>query len=184
MNIGIIASRYAKSLLMYVRESGGGEKVYSQAALLVRVMEALPQMKLYIADESDVAFEKKVSLMAAALGEEADPALVRFLKMVSDNSREELFPRMLRSFIEQYRAANNIKVGCVVTATEMPGLRGRLEELFQDRTGGQVLLEDKVDPDIIGGFVFELDGVRLDASVEGHLARIRRQLVEKNNRIV
>ena len=68
MNIGIIASRYAKSLLMYVLESGAGEKVYSQVTLLVRVMEALPQMKLYIADESDVSFERKVSLMSAALG--------------------------------------------------------------------------------------------------------------------
>ena len=45
-------------------------------------------------------------------------------------------------------------------------------------------LEEKVDPDIIGGFIFELDGYRLDASVENHLSRIRRQLVEKNNRIV
>ena len=52
MNIGIIASRYAKSLLKYVQESGAGERVYSQVTLLVRVMEALPQMKLYIADYS------------------------------------------------------------------------------------------------------------------------------------
>lgn len=184
MNIGIIASRYAKSLLMYVRESGAGEKVYSQVTLLVRVMEALPQMKLYIADESDVSFERKVSLMSAALGEEADPALVRFLKMVSGNHRVELFPRMLLAFIEQYRNANNVKVGSVVTASEIAGLADRLEELFHEKTGGQVYLEEKVDPDIIGGFIFELDGVRLDASVEGHLARIRRQLVEKNNRIV
>ena len=184
MNIGIIASRYAKSLLMYIQESGAGEKVYSQVTLLVRVMEALPQMKLYIADESDVSFERKVSLMSAALGEEPDPALVRFLKMVSDNHRVELFPRMLLAFIEQYRNANNVKVGTVVTASEIVGLGDRLEELFHEKTGGQVYLKEKVDPDIIGGFIFELDGVRLDASVEGHLARIRRQLVEKNNRIV
>jgi F-type H+-transporting ATPase subunit delta len=77
-----------------------------------------------------------------------------------------------------------VKVGTVVTASEIVGLGDRLEELFHEKTGGQVYLEEKVDPDIIGGFIFELDGVRLDASVEGHLARIRRQLVEKNNRIV
>ena len=65
MNIGIIASRYAKALLMYVQESGAGEKVYSQVIRLVHVMDALPQMKLYVADESDVSFERKVSLMSS-----------------------------------------------------------------------------------------------------------------------
>ena len=184
MNIGIIASRYAKALLMYVQESGAGEKVYSQVIRLVHVMDALPQMKLYVADESDVSFERKVSLMSSALGEEVDPALVRFLRLVADNRRVELYPRMLRAFIDQYRSANNVKVGRVVTASEITGLCERLEALIQKKTGGQVQLEERVDPEIIGGFVFELDGVRLDASVEGHLARIRRQLVEKNNRIV
>jgi F-type H+-transporting ATPase subunit delta len=47
-----------------------------------------------------------------------------------------------------------------------------------------VHLEEKVDDSLIGGFVFELDGLRLDASVERQLERLRSQLVEKNNRIV
>ena len=64
------------------------------------------------------------------------------------------------------------------------GLGERLEMLFHDRTGAEVHLEERVNPDIIGGFVFELDGYRLDASVESHLERLRRQLIEKNNRIV
>ena len=45
-------------------------------------------------------------------------------------------------------------------------------------------LDEKVDPEIIGGFIFELEGYRVDGSVSGELKRIRRQLVEKNTRIV
>jgi F-type H+-transporting ATPase subunit delta len=41
-----------------------------------------------------------------------------------------------------------------------------------------------VDPDLIGGFVFELDGRRLDASVRSQLDRIRRQLVDESSRLV
>jgi F-type H+-transporting ATPase subunit delta len=184
MNIGIIASRYAKALLKYVQEFGGGEQVYSQACVLVRIMDEVPQMTQYITDESDVTFERKVALLSAALGEDVAPALFRFLKLVSDNRRVELFPRMLFAFIEQYRIANNVMVGVVVTASKVTGIGERLEAIFHEKTGGQVQLEERVDHEIIGGFVFELDGVRLDASVEGYLARIRRILVEKNNRIV
>ena len=83
-----------------------------------------------------------------------------------------------------YRQECNIKVGSLVTAVRNDLLRGRLEDMFHDRTGAEVHLEEKVDPDLVGGFVFELDGYRLDASVANHLERLRRQLIEKNNRIV
>lgn len=184
MNAGLIASRYARAFLRYVQESGSGEKVYSQISRLVRVIGELPQMKTYLEDSSDVSLEKKLSLLSAALDSPVDPSISDFLKMVSRNRREEYFHRMLLSFIEQYRDANNIKVGRVVTAVPYEALGTRLESLCHDKTGAEVHLSEEVNPDIIGGFIFELDGYRLDASVENYLSRIRRQLVEKNNRIV
>lgn len=184
MNAGIIASRYAKAFLRFVRENGAGENVYSQACVLVRRMNEIPQLKEYVMDASDIPMKKKLSLMSAALEAPLDDAIARFLEMVTEHHRVEYFPRMLLSFIERYRVENDIKVGRIVTASHSEGLRDRLEAIFQDKTGAVVHLEEKVDPEIIGGFVFELDGYRVDASVDGHLKRIRRQLVEKNNRIV
>ena len=78
----------------------------------------------------------------------------------------------------------NIKVGRVVTAAPVDGLKERLEQLFHQRTGAEVQIVEKISPEILGGFVFEMDGYRLDASVESQFRRIRRQLIEKNNRIV
>ena len=184
MNTGIVASRYALALLKYVREDGTGKKVYSQSCILVGHIGELPQLRQYLEDASDVTFDRKISLMTASLGEAPASALVKFLKLVIAHRREDMFTRMLLSFIEQYRRENNIKVGNLVTAVSDEGLCERLETLFHDRTGAEVHLEEKVDPDVVGGFAFELDGYRLDATVSGHLARIRRQLVEKNNRIV
>lgn len=184
MNSGIIASRYAKAFLKFVQESGSGNIAYSQACDLVHIMGEIPQLKEYLTDAVDVSADKKIALISAALDAPVDASISRFLTMVTEHRRLEYFPRMLMSFIEQYRISNNIKVGTLVTAVKNEGLCARLEELFHERTGAQVILEEKVSPEIIGGFVFELDGNRLDASVENHLDRIRRQLVEKNNRIV
>ena len=150
----------------------------------MRVMNELPQLKSYLENQTDVSVERKVSLMSAALSEPLDACLPQFLKIVTEHRRTEFFPRMLLSYIEQYRQTMNIKVGGLVTAVHAEGLGKRLEELFHDRTGAEVHLEEKVNPDIMGGFVFELEGCRLDASVESRLERLRRQLREKNNRIV
>lgn len=184
MNAGIVAARYAKALLKYVQEEGSGEKVYSQIRTLVRVMNEVPQMDKYITDASDVSLEGKLSLLSAALDSPLEPSVDKFLRLVAMHRREDMFPRMLLSFIEQYRDANRIMVGRIVTAVHNDGLQERLENVFHDMTGAEVHLNEVVNSDIIGGFVFELEGWRIDASMESQLQRLKRQLVEKNNRIV
>lgn len=183
MNSGPVAYRYAKALLKYVQESGYGDKVYSQVCSLVHVMEELPQLA-DVMTSSDISVDMKISLMTTALGEDADPAVVNFLKLVSTNRRQDYFLRILLAFVDQYRHANNIMVGSLVTAVEIDGLKESLEVMLGQKTSAQVYLDSSVNPEILGGFIFELDGCRLDASVEGKLAQVRRQLVEPNNRIV
>ena len=75
-------------------------------------------------------------------------------------------------------------MGRLITASAVSGLKERLQAILSESTRATVLLEEEINPDILGGFVFEIDGSRLDASVEGQFARIRRQLVQNNNRIV
>ena len=71
-----------------------------------------------------------------------------------------------------------------MTAAPVDGLKEKLENLFHQRTGAEIQVVEKINPDILGGFIFEMDGYRLDASAWNQLRRIRRQLIEKNNRLV
>ena len=184
MNAGVIASRYAKALLKYVGESGSGDKVYSQACVLgLRLME-IRQLRGFIENHSELPLDRKLELLRSALGEDLAPELVDFIHLVTVRRRMEYFSRMVYSFISSYRTAHNIKVGRVVTASPVDGLRERLESLFHERTGADIQIHEKINPEILGGFIFEMDGYMLDASVETQFRRIRRQLIEKNNRIV
>ncbi len=184
MNEGILSSRYAKALLKFTQETGNGDKVYSQAGILVLRMEEFPQFKDYIKNHDEISLEQKMKLLETALGEPMSMEIKRFVELVSVQRRMEYFMRMLYSFISQYREANNIKTGTLITAMPAGNLKERMEELFHERTGAKVRLEMKVNPGIMGGFIFELDDWRLDGSVEGQFRRIRSQLIEKNNRIV
>lgn len=184
MNAGIIASRYARALLQYVQDSGGGDKVYSQACVIGLRMMEVRELKDFLEDHGELSVERKLELLQSSLGEEPAPELVAFVNLVASRRRMRFFSRMLYSFIAQYREANNIKVGRIIVASPVDGLKERMEALFHERTGAQIQLLEKVNPEILGGFIFEMDGYRLDASVENQFRRIRRQLIEKNNRIV
>ena len=47
-----------------------------------------------------------------------------------------------------------------------------------------VEIESIVDESLIGGFIMEVDSLRLDASVQGQLREIRKQLVKPNRKLV
>jgi F-type H+-transporting ATPase subunit delta len=49
---------------------------------------------------------------------------------------------------------------------------------------GTLELEKIVDPEILGGFILELDFVRWNASLSNQLNRIKNQYIERNRRIV
>ena len=184
MNTGVVAYRYGKALLKYVQERGTGEIVYRQVLSLVQRMSSYEQLKHILENRDDVPQQQKKELMAAAVEETLAPELASFADLVHSQGRMNFLFRMLNSFITQYREANGIIVGRLTTAVPVEGLKEKLEKIFSGRTGASVRLVEDVDEDIIGGFVLELDGCRLDASVEGRLRKIRDELIEKNNRIV
>ena len=67
---------------------------------------------------------------------------------------------------------------------EAPSLETRLREVVESQTGCKLILRTEVDPALIGGFVFEVEDMLLDASVSRQIDIIRRQFIEKNRRIV
>lgn len=184
MNAGVISSRYGKALLKFVQETGAGEKVYSQACVLVLRMRELSQLADALQKHPEINADRKLEIVAAALGEPLADEMVRFIRLVHVNRRMEFLGRMMDSFISQYRNVKGIKMGRVVTALPAPGLNEKMKRLVYERTGADLVLEENVDPDIIGGFIFEVDDLRMDASVRTQFRRLRRELIENNNRIV
>ena len=67
---------------------------------------------------------------------------------------------------------------------ETPSLETRLRDVIESKTGCKLDLKTEVDPTLIGGFIFEVDDLLLDASVSRQIDIIRRQFIEKNRRIV
>ena len=180
MNTGPIAHRYAKALLKY----SAGEHIYSQACVLVFRMQELRQLADAIQKHPEITLERKLEILASALGEPLDTQLHRFVVLVNEHKRMEYLERMLYSFIEQYRSAHSIMVGKLVTAVPIEGLKDRLQEVLSAKAGVSVFLDEEVDPSVLGGFVLSIDDLRMDASVAGQLKLLRRELIDNNNRIV
>lgn len=180
MNTGPIAHRYAKALLKFA----AGEEIYSQACVLVFRMQEYPQLADAVQKHPEVSLERKLEILASALGEPVEASLQRFVALVYEHKRMEYLERMLYSFIEQYRDMNSIMVGKLVTASPVEGLKDRLQAVLSAKTGVNVVLDEDVDPSVLGGFILSIEDLRMDASVAGQFRLLRRELIDNNNRIV
>lgn len=184
MNQGVIASRYAKALLKYVSEAGDGSETYSQACILADKMRKVPELAAYICRHPEIPADQKVDLMSVAIDRSLSPEFERFVRLVCTQGRMECFQRMVHSFIDQYRMVHDMKVGRLVSAEHVDGLKEDIENRLRLKTGSDVRLEEEERPDLLGGFVIEVDGLRLDASVLEQLRRLRSGMIEINGRIV
>lgn len=155
MNTGTISLRYAKALLKYVLATGNGEAVYAQVRALLRDPAAVSSVKL----------EKE---------------LADFVALLVRNHRTDYLKFILHSFVRLYDAQTGRQEAVLVTAIPAPDFA----QIIRDRlcAGRQCTLEmeEKVDPELIGGFVLDVDGRRLDASVRTQLRSLLASLNEQN----
>lgn len=184
MNTGAVAARYARALLRYADQTGTDCRIYGQVTRLVSYVRGVPLLAEMLMRHQELSLDKKLSLMESALDEPLDEGLVRFVRLVHQNGRMEYLLRMMLAFMNMYRKEKNICSGKLVTAVPVGGLAESIADTLSERTGSHVVLGSTVDPSIIGGFVFEMDGYRLDASAKGRLERIRKELVEEDSRLV
>ena len=186
MNQSIIVTRYARSLVKLVGETGRGGAVCREAEELVKAIHQLPELQRMITAADDVVPpSRKTELLQKALGSEMTPDLGQFLALLNRNGRMEMVEDILRDFVEMYHRSVGIRKAHLTTVTEpSEHLLERLKALVKQKTGDDVIIEVDVDPSLIGGFVFDIDDYLLDASIKRQLDRIREQFVERNRRII
>lgn len=184
MYIGIISIRYARALLTFANDNGQATSVYPEALTLYRNVQEIGELRRLM-DEPILTREEKLDMLTKASGGNLSDTMYKFLTLVLKNKREKFLMYILQSFIELYRKQEKIRVGKLTTAVPIaPEEVERIRRIVVDHAGGTAEFTTKVDPSIEGGFIFEINTYRLNASVADQMRRIRQQFIEKNRRIV
>lgn len=184
MNAGIIAMRYARALLAYTERQKVSDEVYREMDELARHFALEPRLRRVLANPI-LAQSDKVDLLKTAVGEKITPETENFIRLVVRKHRELLLQDMALGYLKMYRKARNIKQAYVETAVALPEkTRDRLREMIEKRTKSHVELITTVKPELIGGFVFDMNFRRIDGSVRTQLNDIKKHFVDENRRTI
>ncbi|MBQ7941400.1 MAG: ATP synthase F1 subunit delta [Muribaculaceae bacterium] len=180
MNDGLIPNRYAKALYKYAHEQGVTEEVYLQMKRLSESYEALPELKKTV-DNPFLPVADREKVLLSASGAEKDGCLDKFILMVIRSNRECYMREMALSYGKIYRDANDIAQVKITTAIELPEekLSQIIEVVEHELKGKKVERTVTVNPELIGGFVVQVDSMVLDTSVKNELKKLRLKLLKR-----
>lgn len=177
MDIGIIASRYAKALHKYAEEQGDTARVYEELVHLTTLFQELPKFKAYLTSP-ELTCEEKIGLLRSAFAEKEATLTLNFLALVIKNQRAALLTYICHSYLRLYRKRNRIAASRLITASKVADAQvARFKEVVAKYTEGEVELQTMTDEELLGGFVLEFDGYRIDASLRSQLEQVKRQLM-------
>lgn len=184
MYTGLIARRYATALADFAAANGEEERVREEVGELIKLYQADHSLRMELT--SPVLNEAtKVALVERLLEQPPCGSFDGFIRLVVRHRREQYLLFMLNSFVSVYKQRHHITDAVLTTAQPVDAaVVERIRAFAVERTHGTVLIRQEVRPELIGGFVFRLDDVLVDASLATQLGRVRRQFGLKPNRIV
>ena len=119
---------------------------------------------------------EKKQLVADAAELDGQDALKAFLGLVAEADAMTELPAIMAEYSRLALAAQG-GVECQVTCARQPDEATQTairEAVCKLRGATNAVLEIKIDPSILGGFVLDVDGVTYDRSVKGRLDRLAR----------
>ena len=178
MDIGVISSRYAKTLLKFASENKEEARVFEEMNQLCHAFLAEPLLQTTLTNPV-VSDKDKTNLLLAAIGgeEHCCDSTKRFFALVVGNHRTEQMLFIANAYISAYLKAKNIVRGKLTLASSVSeSAQQRLKDIIESKAQTKLLFETEIDPDIQGGFILQYDTYRYDASLKAQLARLHREL--------
>lgn len=119
---------------------------------------------------------KKQALAATGL---ISPMLHSFFSVLTAKNRLGLLRAVAEIFHELSNEEDRVEEIAVTTARPLsPEIESLLEKMLAKRTGAKVVLEKKVDPELLGGMRIQIRNRLLDGSIRTKLDYLRQELYD------
>ena len=172
------ARLYGGSLYDLAAEENLTDNIKSQMQQIRQLLAEEPAYVSLLGNPA-VSWNERLHLIEEAFGEQAEPYLVNFLKLLCERGLLREFAGCCEEFVRRYNEENGIVEALVTSAvplddSQKSALAAKLEKI----SGKRVSLSVRVDPRVLAGLRVEMEGRQLDGTVAGRMAGISKGLKE------
>jgi F-type H+-transporting ATPase subunit delta len=169
-----VASRYVKSLLGLAVEQNALEAVHNDMVSFAKVCEENRAFTLMLRNPI-IKHDKKSDILKSIFGGKVHNLTLAIFENITRKNREPLLPAIAKNI---HIANNNYKDNSKATFTTSDPLdaklRSEIEQIVKKLSDKKkVEIKEKVDADMIGGFVLNIGDRQVDASIKNKLNALK-----------
>lgn len=173
-----VSYRYAKSLIDLALEKGQLEQVREDMQLVFDTIRDNRDLSVMLKSPI-IKTDKKQAILKMIFGEKIGVLSSEFTNIITSKRREMELEGIANSFLSQYKAHKQILTAVITTASGLDkNLREKVLAIVKGSTNSEVELTEKVNKDLIGGFVLRVGDQQVDASILRQIKNLDRSFSE------
>jgi len=173
-----VSHRYAKSLIDLALEKDELEKVHADMQLILKTIRDNRDLELLLKSPI-VKTDKKQQILNAIFGGKLSVITGEFINIITRKRREAQLEAIAESVESQYRKHKHILTAVITTASGLDdNLRKKVLEIVKQNTKSEVELVEKIDKELIGGFILRVGDQQVDSSIIRQVRNLERAFSE------
>jgi F-type H+-transporting ATPase subunit delta len=172
----IVAYRYAKSLFDFATEKNVINEVNDDMVTFKTVCDENRQF-LVVLGNPIVRHHTKLAILKKTFEKNVHPVTFSIFNVLTKKNRENLIYSIAEEFDKLYNQQKGIQKVTVTTVTPLTDAqRAEFTKIVGDSTGKQIVLNEKVNEDLIGGYILSIGDTQIDTSVRKRLNELKLSL--------
>lgn len=177
------AKRYAKGLMQFATEINQAPQINQEMIDLKNALNNNRELVQFL--NSPVLDAKRKNAIAKEIFKDFSQPTQNFIQLVITHGRGNSLKEIAVQFSDLYNKLNNIRKAEVVSAVQLDdSMVQQIVDQAKQTMGSEYSyeIENRVDPNLIGGFVLRVGDKQVDSSVRSKLNRLKQEF-DKNEYI-
>ncbi|HEU0002390.1 MAG TPA: ATP synthase F1 subunit delta [Ktedonobacteraceae bacterium] len=173
---GAIGRRYAEAIFEIAREHNTIDRTLDDVQGIASLFS---KRKLaYLLNEPKIPAQRKENAIRQALASKVLPTSLNLALLVVQRELVEAMPNIARELAQLVLNYKNQAVAEVTTAAPMDEQQlKQVTQALEHMTGKTILMQTKVQPEILGGVIARVGDQIIDGSIRHRLAALKQQLL-------
>ncbi len=171
-----VAKRYTKALFELAQEHGILEKIEADMERLNRLIGESDDFRSFLSNPL-ISESAKQKIVREILADHVETLTFQFLELLAEKRRISILPAVIEQFREMLLAYRHVLEGELISAVPLEQKQiETIKKHLENMLGQTVVLQTKVQPEIIGGFVVRIQDMVIDNSIRLQLNKLREKL--------
>ncbi len=172
------ASRYAKAFVDLTMAQGVFEEAFKDMKFILDVCHSNHEFAVFLKSPV-IKTDKKQTVLKQIFSGKLNKETDAYIHLITAKKREIYLAEIASEFINQYKEKKKILTAVITTASGIDDIiRSKVMAMVKGDSTSEVVLQEKINKDIIGGFIIRVGDNQVDASLSRKLNSLRRSFTE------